>query len=89
MQYLWYYLLAINALCFLLMQGDKRRAQEKKWRIPEAVLLFFPLLGGSLGAVMGMLLCRHKTKHPVFAIGLPVMLFVQIGILLLCAGIYI
>lgn len=83
MQYLWYYLIAINALSLLLMQRDKQRAREKKWRIPEAVLLFFPLMGGSLGAVMGMMLFRHKTKHPLFSIGLPVILFIQIGILLL------
>ncbi len=83
MQYLWYYLIAINALSLLLMQQDKQRAREKKWRIPEAVLLFFPLMGGSLGAVTGMMLFRHKTKHPLFSIGLPVILFIQIGILLL------
>ena len=83
MQYLWYYLIAINALSLLLMQQDKQRAREKKWRIPEAVLLFFPLIGGSLGTVMGMMLFRHKTKHPLFSIGLPVILFIQIGILLL------
>lgn len=83
MQYLWYYLIAINALSLLLMQRDKQQAREKKWRIPEAVLLFFPLMGGSLGAVMGMMLFRHKTKHPLFSIGLPVILFIQIGILLL------
>ena len=76
MQYLWYYLIAINALSLLLMQQDKQRAREKKWRIPEAVLLFFPLMGGSLGAVMGMMLFRHKTKHPLFSIGLPVILFI-------------
>ena len=82
MQYLWYYLIAINALSFLLMQTDKRHARQRKRRIPEALLLTTALAGGSLGAVTGMLLCRHKTKHPIFAIGLPAVLFVHLGILL-------
>ena len=68
------YLLIINALSFLLMLTDKRRAVKKAWRIPEATLLGIAAIGGSLGAVVGMRLFRHKTLHLKFALGLPLLL---------------
>lgn len=74
MKYLAYYLLIINALAFLLMLVDKRKAQKNRWRIPEKTLLGTALIGGSLGAMAGMQLFRHKTKHMKFVIGVPVML---------------
>ena len=82
MQYLWYYLILINALAFFLMRADKQKARRRRWRIPEAVLFSAALAGGSLGGTLGMLLCRHKTRKPLFAIGFPVLLFLHLGILL-------
>ena len=77
------YLLIINAVSFLFMLIDKRRAVKKAWRIPEATLLGIASIGGSLGAVLAMRLFRHKTLHPKFAIGLPVLLAIHIIVLLL------
>jgi uncharacterized membrane protein YsdA (DUF1294 family) len=74
MEYLVYYLLIINALAFLLMYVDKRKAQKNLWRIPERVLLGTALIGGSLGAMAGMQIFRHKTQHLKFVIGIPTML---------------
>ena len=72
------YLLIINALSFLLMLIDKQKAKKDRWRIPEKTLIIVALLGGSLGAIAGMKLFRHKTKHPKFSVGLPVILAVQV-----------
>ena len=72
------YLFLINALGLILMLADKRKAQKNRWRIPEKTLLSVALLGGSIGTIAGMRLFRHKTKHPTFSIGLPVILAVQI-----------
>ena len=72
------YLLIINALSFLLMLIDKQKAKKDCWRIPEKTLMAVAILGGSLGGIAGMKLFRHKTKHPKFSIGLPVILAVQI-----------
>lgn len=77
------YLLIINAVSFLFMLIDKRKAVKKAWRIPEATLLGIASIGGSLGAVLAMRLFRHKTLHPKFAIGLPVLLAIHIIVLLL------
>lgn len=73
-----YYLLIINAAAFLLMLTDKHKARKNRWRIPEAVLMGSAFLGGSVGALMGMYACRHKTKHLKFTLGIPVILALQI-----------
>ncbi len=72
------YLIIINALSFLLMLMDKQKAKKDRWRIPERSLLGVALLGGSLGAIVGMNVFRHKTKHLKFSLGLPVILAVQL-----------
>ena len=58
---------AVMTLIAFFMYGiDKKRAKKKQWRISETVLLGTGLLGGALGALLGMKLFRHKTKHGYF-----------------------
>ena len=78
MNLLYCYLILINALGFLLMLVDKFKAKTNLWRIPEATLMLVAALGGSIGSLAGMYLVRHKTKHPKFSIGIPVILVLQI-----------
>lgn len=75
------YLLIINAVSFILMLADKRKAKKNAWRIPEATLMGVAAIGGSLGGMLGMQLFRHKTKHPKFSIGIPVLLALHIALL--------
>ena len=77
-QILLVYLLLINAAGFLLMLVDKIKAKRNLWRIPEATLIGVAAMGGSIGAIAGMNLFRHKTKHAKFYIGLPVILALQV-----------
>lgn len=77
MKYLFYYLILINAAAFILMLADKQKARKRKWRIPEATLIGTAALGGSIGALAGMYLFRHKTRHPKFTLGIPAILAVQ------------
>lgn len=74
------YLLIINAVAFLLMLADKYKARKNLWRIPEATLMTSAVLGGSIGALLGMYLVRHKTKHPKFTVGIPLILAAQIAL---------
>ena len=78
MQALFIYLVLINAVSFLLMHVDKHKARKNLWRIPEATLMGAAAIGGSLGALAGMYLVRHKTKHLKFTVGIPVLLFLHI-----------
>lgn len=79
------YLLLINAVSLLLMLQDKRNAMRKGPRVPELILLGSAVLGGSIGAVLGMFFFRHKTRKPLFSVGLPLTLLVQVGVFFLIA----
>ena len=83
MKYLLTYLLIINAAGFLLMLVDKFKAKRGLWRIPEATLMGVAAIGGSVGSLLGMYTFRHKTKHPKFTVGIPVILVLQIALVIL------
>ncbi len=77
------YFVLINFIAFIMYGVDKKKAIKHKWRIPEHDLLLIAVLGGSIGALLGMKAFRHKTKHPKFYIGVPAILIVQLIILVL------
>lgn len=72
------FFLLINLLGFLLMGYDKNQARRGRWRIREATFFFIGLIGGSLGLFLAMRVYRHKTKHLSFAIGIPLMLIINL-----------
>lgn len=78
MKYFAIYLLIVNAIGFLLMLIDKRKAIRHRWRIPEKTLFLTAAIGGSMGSIMGMYTFRHKTKHLQFTLGMPAILIVQL-----------
>ena len=61
-----------------LAVSDKLRARRHAWRIPEMVLFLVSALGGSAAMLLVMMLIRHKTRHPKFMLGLPLMILLQI-----------
>lgn len=83
MKYILQYLFLVNAAGFLFMLADKRRARKKQWRIPEATLMCIAAMGGSIGTLLGMYAFRHKTRHPKFYIGIPVLLVIQLCLAIL------
>lgn len=76
-------LLLINIASFALYGSDKVRASRHKERIPERVLLGIALLGGSLGAGLGMWIFRHKTRHMRFVVLVPLLVAVHLYIVYL------
>ena len=76
------YLLLINIIAFVIMGLDKYKAKHNKWRISEKNLFFSALLFGSFGAILGMKLFRHKTKHRLFIFGMPLIFILQIAIVI-------
>ena len=74
-----FYLVAINIIAFFLYGIDKWKARHDKWRVTEARLITISLLGGSLGAYLGMKVWHHKTQHPRFRFGLPLILFLHLA----------
>ena len=77
MRILIWYLAVINFITWIAYGLDKGRAKSGKWRIPERTLLLLALIGGSLGALAGMILFRHKTRKPKFFVSVPVMFVVH------------
>ncbi len=65
---------------FMVYGIDKRKARRGTWRIPEKTLFLLPLLGGSVGALLGMKVFRHKTKHWYFVWGIPAILLTQLAL---------
>ena len=74
MEVLWIYLLVINVAAFVMYGMDKKRAVRGQWRIPEKSLLLAAAVGGALGALLGMQIFRHKTRHLKFTVLVPLCL---------------
>ena len=79
MKILYVYLVLINFAALVLMAEDKRRAKRRLWRIRERTLFALALLGGSVGAFLGMYLFHHKTRHWYFVVGMPLILAAQLA----------
>ena len=77
------YFVLVNLIAFIMYGVDKKKAIKHKWRIPEHDLILVAVLGGSIGALLGIKAFRHKTKHPKFFIGVPAILIVQLILLVL------
>ena len=78
-----YYLIVITIVTFLVYGIDKWKAKQGSWRISEATLLILAVIGGSIGALLGMKVWRHKTQHKKFKYGLPLILLGQIALIYL------
>lgn len=78
MSVLIYYLAALNIITFFIYGIDKHKAKKNKWRISEAFLLALALLGGSVGAWLGMKVWHHKTMHKKFQLGVPLIFILQV-----------
>lgn len=77
-----YCLLAINILTWILFVCDKIKAVTGRWRIPEKVLLFFAFIGGSLGALLAMLMARHKLRNKRFSVGVPIFFILHLALII-------
>ena len=72
----------LNVITFLIYAIDRWKAKKNRWRIPESILLLLAVLGGSIGALMGMKIWHHKPMHKKFKYGIPLIMILQIGMLL-------
>jgi uncharacterized membrane protein YsdA (DUF1294 family) len=75
--------LLLNLFSFALFGIDKAKAKAKAWRIPEKTLLFSAVISGGIGAYLGMRVFHHKTRKPLFSIGIPCIILAEAVILFL------
>lgn len=71
-------LIAVNIVTFCVYGIDKHKARHHRHRISEEVLLSLAFCCGAPGALLGMLVFHHKTRHKRFTILVPVFLIFQI-----------
>jgi uncharacterized membrane protein YsdA (DUF1294 family) len=76
-----YYLVIINIVTFLVYGIDKWKARKAMWRVREASLLMLAVLGGNIGAWLGMKVWHHKTQHKKFRYGIPAIIIIQLVII--------
>ena len=76
-----YYLITLNIVTFFVYGIDKWKAKQGSWRISETILLMLAVIGGSIGALLGMQVWHHKTMHKKFKYGLPLILLAQIALI--------
>lgn len=74
------YLALVNLIAFTVYGADKRRAKKDRRRVPEKTLFLLAIIGGSLGAFLGMRLFHHKTRHWYFVWGIPAIMVLQIAL---------
>ena len=75
------YLVIINVVTFFMYAFDKWKAKKSKMRIRETALLGLAVLGGSIGAWLGMKVWHHKTQHKKFRFGVPAIIIIQLVII--------
>ncbi len=81
MKYLYFWLIIINIITFAVFGIDKKKAIDGKFRISEATLFVFSLLGGSFGGLIAMYAFHHKTRKWYFKFGIPLILIAWIALI--------
>lgn len=76
--YIMIIILIISCFTFFVFAWDKYKARHHKRRISENILLLFSFCGGILGAILAMIICRHKISKRSFILKFIVVLLVQI-----------
>lgn len=75
------YLVVINFVSFAAFAIDKINAIEGRSRIRILTLLGLALVGGSVGALLGMYILRHKTRIDYFTVGIPLIMIMQVVVI--------
>lgn len=71
------YGVVINFVSFAAFAIDKINACEGRSRIRIITLLGLAFAGGSIGAILGMYILRHKTRVDYFTVGVPLIMVMQ------------
>lgn len=82
LSYIIIYYIVINVISFFTMFYDKRQAINKGYRVSEKTLFTLALAFGGVGIYLGMLAFKHKTKHIVFKIFIPIIIILNFSILI-------
>ena len=83
------YLHAYYLLAYAVSGWDVERIKgQGARRVPEKTLFLLAILGGSVGAILGMRVWHHKTRHWYFKYGLPAILLAQLALAWYLGGLH-
>ena len=83
MKYFYLYLFMINLIAIIVTVHDKNAAERGSWRVKERTLMLISALGGSPLMYLTMLTIHHKTRKPLFMVGIPLIFTAQVAAFLL------
>lgn len=72
------YLAIVNLIALILTVYDKKASRIGLWRIRESTLMLFSFLGGSVVTYLTMRIIHHKTRKPLFMVGIPIIFVLQV-----------
>ncbi len=78
MRFFYFYLVVINIIAVIVTVHDKNAAQRGAWRVKERTLMLISALGGAPAMYLTMLTIHHKTRKPLFMIGIPVIFIIEL-----------
>ena len=73
------YFAVVSLISVIVCIYDKvvSKRDQVELRVPEKMLMFLSVIGGSVAMFITMLLIRHKTKHVKFMLGIPLIMVLQ------------
>jgi uncharacterized membrane protein YsdA (DUF1294 family) len=80
-KYILYYLISINIITFLIYGIDKYKSINQKYRISEKALLLFGAIGGLVGAIIAMLIFRHKLKKTSYMMKFLSIIVIEVSVI--------
>lgn len=80
---IWAWLIAVNVTAFSTFGYDKAVAGSKRPRVPEIILLALTFVGGTVGAILGRIVFRHKTIKASFTLKFWLVIAVQVALIVL------
>ena len=80
------FLVLMNIRAFYLFAHDKASAKRRDRRTSENKLMRACFWGGAIGGIIGMNAFKHKTQKKKFAIGVPVLMIVQLSLYCFALG---
>ena len=83
MEILLIYLVVVNIFAVVITVYDKFSAIKGKNRVSERTLMTIAAIGGAPMMYLTMLIIRHKTRKPLFMIGIPVILILELLVIYL------
>ena len=81
-------LVVLNVVSFALFGIDKWKAGRGAWRISESTLILSGAICGTIGAWLGVVVFRHKTRKRSFLVRLGLATLLDVAVLVVLTSVF-